>query len=43
MRRLDFVTVEAFAQCCAELTRQGTAFTGGETVGGLFFVILTGY
>lgn len=40
--KLQFSNVVAFAQFCAELTRQGIAFNGAEH-GGDYFVTLTGY
>lgn len=40
--RLQFDCVIKFSQVCAELTRQGIAFHGGDTSSG-FFIQITGY
>lgn len=43
MGKIEFTDVVAFAKFCAELTRQGIAFTAHERTNGEFLITLTGY
>lgn len=43
MRRIEFVTVEAFSAFIAHATREGLAFTAHESHSGQFVVTVTGY
>lgn len=41
--RFEFIDVVAYAQFVAELQRQGLAFHGGDSAGGILYVVITGY
>ena len=41
--RLEFTDVTIYAQFCAELQRQGIAYHGGDSSGGILWIIITGY